>query len=112
MVYWKRTERAADRVLSAAAGKIHQGNCAGGGEKFFTYCRYLERRIGNQGSDRFGSVNDDETRLSIELLNRMALGMAKSSFTSMEFFLNMPVYEMLDWWKMMTEERGENGKEN
>ena len=50
--------------------------------------------------------------MSIELLNRMALQMAKASFTSMEYFLNLPVYGMLDWWQIMTEEGKENGKEN
>lgn len=42
----------------------------------------------------------------------MALRMARESFTSMEFFLGMPVYAMIDWWRMMIEEGEKDGKEN
>lgn len=40
----------------------------------------------------------------------MAFKMAKASFTPISFFLELPVYDMIDWWHLM-QEANEEGQD-
>lgn len=41
--------------------------------------------------------------LDIKTLNILAIKMAQGTYTSIEFFLRMPVKDMIEYWKLIQE---------